>query len=73
MANCQMSRRTFREYKTPGIQKNPAATLANTIAIMNTIHRSDTMNSKVSRNCTLISHSGNIEIMTTVHQDTTLE
>ena len=66
-----MSRRTFRKHKTPGIPKNPAATLANTIAIMNTIHRSDTM--KVSRNCTIMSRSAISEIMNIEHQDITLE
>ena len=67
-----MSRRTFRKYKTPGIPKNPAATLANTIAIMNTIHRSDTM--KVSKRlCTLMSRSDNSELTTIEHQDITLE
>jgi len=36
----EMSRRIFSEAKTPGIQKNPAATLANLTVIMNTMHRS---------------------------------
>ena len=66
-----MIRRTFREEKTPGIPKNPAAALANMTVIMNTTHRNFDM--KVSRQCTRMSLSGNIKIMTIIHQDSTLE
>jgi hypothetical protein len=66
-----MSRRTFSENKTPGIQKNPAPTLVSMTVIMNTKHRSS--DTKVSKRCTRMLPFGNINIMIFTHQDNTLE
>ena len=67
----QMSRRTFSEDKTPGIQKTLAPTLASMTVTMNTMHRSS--DTKVSKRCIRITLFGNINIMTFTHQDNTLE